>query len=219
MKFTNLLQKYIRNTPTYPYIIKNYFHYAFIDHIAHRSLDYHPIISHYERNGFRVQDTAYDFPSMNVEAKWMKYDKNPKVYRIFVSQYKDAKTPISRVINSYKDYCNIQAENDYVAWTMLHRFDINHLAIATDNIFELASKLKKDTNVRLNHPEDPIKISKDGKLLQMSTKADTIEYTFANGEVAEVPYAFVEFVQRIDGRDGFESGNAEQILLSTNLRQ
>jgi hypothetical protein len=216
IRFTNLLQKYIRNTPAYPYIIKNYFHYAFIDHIAHRSLDYESLIGHYERSGFKVQDTMYFFPSMAVEAKWLKYEKNDNVYRIFVSQYTK---PNDYKIESYRDYKNIQVDNDYVAWTLLHRFDINHIAIRTDNIYDLATKLKKDSNIELNNPEDPITVSKDGRLLQMSTKADTIEYTFPNGEVADVPYTFIEFVQRIDGREGFESDNALQIFTSTDLQE
>ena len=216
IRFNNLLQKYIRNTPAYPYIIKNYFHYAFIDHIAHRSFDYSSLISHYERNGFRVQDNTYSFPSMDVEAKWLKYEKNENVYRIFVSQYMK---PNDYKINTYSDYKAIQVENDYIAWTLLHRFDINHIAIVTNDIYDLAAKLKKDTQVKLNQPDDPIKVSKDGKLLQMSTKADTIEYTFPSGEIADVPYTFVEFVQRIDGRDGFESDNALQIFTSTDVSQ
>lgn len=213
--FTNLLQKYIRNTPSYAYLIKNYFHYALIDHVAHRSFDYSPILSNYERCGFKVQDANYTFPAMGVQAKWLKYVKNDNVYRIFVSQYMRIN---DHRIDSYDDYRRIQQMNDYVAWTLLHRFDINHVALQTDNIVGLAEKLKKDANVRLNNPDNPITVSKDGKLLQMSTVADTIEYQFPNGEIADVPYAFVEFVQRIDGRDGFESDNAMHIFTSTNVK-
>jgi hypothetical protein len=214
IRFHNLLQKYIRNTPAYPYIVKNYFHYAWIDHIAHRSFNYQTLIAHYEQSGFRVQDATYNFPSIDVEAKWLKYDKNKDVYRIFVSQYMK---PTNYRIETYEDYKAIQTENDYVAWTLLHRFDINHIAIVTNDIYDLATKLKKDSQVRLNQPEDPVKVSKDGKLLQMSTKADTIEYRFLSGEVVDVPYTFVEFIQRIDGRDGFESDNALQIFTSTDV--
>jgi hypothetical protein len=213
MRFHNQMQKYIRNTPSYLHIVKNYFNYAIIDHIAHRSFDYEPLIRRYEKCGFKVQDAKYTFPSINVEGTWLKHEKNNSVYRIFVSQYMK---PTDYVIQSYKDYKRVQVENDYVAWTLLHRFDINHIAIVTDNIHDLVSKLKKDTVVQLNDPSDPIKISADGKLLQASTVADKIEYQFPNGEVEEVPYAFVEFVQRIDGREGFESDNARQIMKSTN---
>lgn len=214
IRYRNLLQKYIRNTPAYLYIVKNYFPYASFDHIAHRSFDSHSLISHYEQAGFRVQDTTYTFPSIDVEAKWLKYTKRDDVYRIFISQYM---RPNEYDIYSYEDYKEIQFHNDYVAWTILHQHDINHVAIVTDDIYSLASKLKKDPNVQLNQPNDPIKMSRDGRLLQMSTKAGTIEYQFPSGEITDVPYTFVEFIQRIDGRDGFESDNALQIFTSTNL--
>ena len=42
-------------------------------------------------------------------------------------------------------------------------------------------------------------------------------YKFPDNELHIVPYAFVEFVQRKNNREGFESGNAAQIFKSTNL--
>jgi 4-hydroxyphenylpyruvate dioxygenase-like putative hemolysin len=44
-------------------------------------------------------------------------------------------------------------------------------------------------------------------------------YTFANGDKREVPYAFVEFIERRNGREGFETKNAAQIFTSTQLHK
>ena len=81
----------------------------------------------------------------------------------------------------------------------------------------IIKRIRQDGTVILNNEEDPIEVSRDGKLLQASTVADKISYKFEDGNVHLVPYTFVEFIQRIDGREGFETKNAARIFTSTHL--
>lgn len=206
------LSKYIKYTPTFRYIKRELFkNYINIDHIAHRSFDYEKLINYYTSKNFTLKKDKYNFEKINVEATWLQAD----CFRVFVSQYKGDENKFK--IHSFEDYKNIQKENDYVAWTLLHNHDINHLAIQVDDIEDILSKIKQDGTILLNNEKDPIEVSRDGKLLQASTVADKISYKFPNGEVHLVPYTFVEFVQRIGGREGFETKNAAKIFTSTHL--
>lgn len=212
----NLLEKlttYYYHTRSFHYVKQRFFPKTPIvfDHVAHRSFGYTPILSHYTSLGFKQQQDLYHFPHMNVHAIWLKHPS----FRVFLSQYEE---PMFQQIQSYQDYQRIQKQNDYVAWTLLHKDDINHIAIQVPNLDEMIEKIKRDGQLRLNHPDQPIEQSADGKLRQASTVADTIPYTFPNGEKREVPYAFVEFVERRDGREGFETKNATRIFTSTKIQ-
>jgi 4-hydroxyphenylpyruvate dioxygenase-like putative hemolysin len=147
---------------------------------------------------------------MNVEATWLKSN----CFRVFLSQYRGDN---NFKINSFEEYKKVQRENDYVAWTLLHNDDINHVAIQVEDIEDIIKNIRQDGTIMLNNENNPIEISTDGKLLQASTVADKIGYKFVNGEVHLVPYTFVEFIQRIDGREGFETRNAARIFTSTKL--
>ena len=206
------LNKYTILTPTFRYIKNTFFKKQFIkiDHIAHRSFDYSCLKSYYQNNNFKLQPEKYRFNNINVEASWLKSD----CFRIFLSEYKGEN---NFHINSYEDYKKIQHQNDYVAWTLLHKHDINHLAISVNDIEEIISKIKQDGTITLNNADNPIQVSSDKKLLQASTIADKITYKFPNGEIHLVPYTFVEFIQRIDNREGFETANATKIFQSTHI--
>jgi hypothetical protein len=212
----NLLEKfakYYHNTPSFHYVKQRFFAKTplVFDHVAHRSFGYVPILSYYSSLGFKQQKDLYHFPHMGVRAIWLKHSS----FRVFLSQYEE---PMFQQIRSYDDFRRIQAQNDYVAWTLLHKDDINHVAIQVDNLDEILEKIKRDGHLQLNRPHQPIEESEDGKLRQASTIADKIPYRFANGETKEVPYAFVEFIERRDGRDGFETRNAANIFTSTNIK-
>ena len=73
--------------------------------------------------------------------------------------------------------------------------------------------------IKLNSAGGKIKRSADGKLLQSSSVAKTIQAKFplANGtkQYHAIAGSYVEFAERIDGRDGFEVGNADKIFEST----
>lgn len=103
-----------------------------------------------------------------------------------------------------------QMHDDYVFWTWLWDTEINHIALDMSDFGEeynnIIEKMIEDLKLEMNNPEDIYQISSDGKLIQCSTKADIYNDNKKN---------FIEFVRRIDGRDGFEGKNATKIFDST----
>jgi len=87
------------------------------------------------------------------------------------------------------------------------------LAIQTTNIQKLYDDMKKDKNIEI---ANDIQQSEDKKLLQFSLKADDIKYNFKSGETEIIPGYFVELIERIDDREGFDTNNANTIFDSTN---
>ncbi len=209
----SMLKKYVYFTPSYRYVKQKYFkNLVKIDHIAHRSFgsrNFQNLQSFYKNQDFVKMNDIYDFPKLNVTATWMK----SKCFRVFLSQYNEDS---NFIINNFDAYQRLRVVNDYVAWTYIHQNDINHVAIEVDDIYDIVKKIQDDNKLQLNNSENPIQISKDGNLLQASIVADKVQYTFQDGECKLVPYTFVEFVQRKNNREGFESDNAEQIFKSTN---
>jgi len=218
--FSSQFAKYIKLTPTFRYVKKFIFNNKIkIDHVAHRTFNYQHLKIFYCQNNFVVQKEKYFFDNINTSAIWLKSLKpnNNNSLRIFLSQYEGDEQCKDIKVNSYDDYKIIQKGNDYVAWTLLHKNDINHVAIEVEDIEQIIDKVQKDGTIQLNNEYNPIVISQDKKLLQASTVADKILYEFPNGELRLVPYTFVEFIQRKDGREGFETKNATQIFTSTHL--
>jgi 4-hydroxyphenylpyruvate dioxygenase-like putative hemolysin len=208
---TSLFQKYIKFTPTFRYIKRELFNNKIIiDHIAYRSFNYDPIIQHYKNRLYELKKDIYTFDNINVKATWMKSN----CCRVFISQYEGKERFL---INSFLDYKEIKSKNDYVAWTLLHGNDINHVALEVRDIYEIIDKINKDGSIELNNKDNPVKVSRDGNLLQASTIADKIHYKFPDGNIHLVPYTFVEFVERRNNREGFESENAREIFKSTNI--
>ena len=211
-----MFEKYTKFTPTFRYIKHKFFNKDIKkDHIAHRSFNYEPIIDFYKSNSFHLKNDKYYFPDMNVKATWMnsRYDNE---FRVFVSQYNGTLNN-NFIIKNYSDYLEVKKNNDYIAWTLLHKNDINHIAIEVNDIYDFVKIIKEDRTIKLNNEENPINVSKDGNLLQASTICDKILYRFSNNEINLVPYTFVEFVQRKNKREGFETSNAKEIFKSTNI--
>ena len=208
-----MLKKYVYLTPSYRYVKQKFFkNLVKIDHIAHRSFNsrnFQNLQSFYKNQDFVKMNDIYNFPKLNVTATWMK----SKCFRVFLSQYNGDS---NFIINNYEAYQRLRRVNDYVAWTYIHQNDINHVAIEVDDIYDIVKKIQGDNKLQLNNSENPIQISKDSNLLQASIVADKVQYIFQDGECQLVPYTFVEFVQRKNNREGFESDNAEQIFKSTN---
>ena len=113
---------------------------------------------------------------------------------------------------SYKLYQTIHDQNQYLAWTLVHRNNVNHIAILVDNINDVFEKVAEILPV--NNPEAPIQISEDKDLLQFSTKSEKRLTEFSDGEY-EIPVDFVEFIQRNNRRNGFSEKNANIIFNST----
>lgn len=198
--------KYINRTPSFSYTLSKYVTFpTVVDHIAHRSIDMSALSRYYIENNFYLQKDTYDFPRFNVKARWF---KSPK-YRVFLSQYLGTEIPF---INSYRDYENVYAKNQYLAWTLLHGNDINHIAITVKDIERFMETIKRDEKLKL---ATDLQVSKDKKLKQFSLQADKIEYKFPDKSTYLVPYCFVEFIERLEDREGFESENADKIFDST----
>ncbi len=113
---------------------------------------------------------------------------------------------------SFNLYEKISAHNQYLAWTLLHRENVNHIGIEVFNIQSIVEKVSKI--LPLNNESAPIQVSEDGLLFQFSTKSTIRPYAFIEGEY-EVPYNFLEFVERKDGREGFSQKNANIVFDST----
>jgi hypothetical protein len=218
------MNKYLQNTPSFFKILSIFDKTRFLgfDHIATRTfnpLNYHNFLI---KNNYYKMNDKFSFPHYNAVATWYKSNKQ-QIPRVFLSSYQspiyDKNIDIEKInyfINNpnkitFQDYKNIQKQNQYLAWTLLFKNDINHLALQLTNIEQLIEDLSKN-NFQLNDKTNPIKISPDGGLKQTSLMADLIEYKFKDG-IRKVPYGFVEFVERT--RDGFEESNAKDIFKST----
>ena len=116
-------------------------------------------------------------------------------------------------INSYSEYEKINSINSYLAWTVLFEGHINHLALEVNDI-ELATEACIKAGIKMNYEGGLYKVSRDKQLIQTASMSEQVKYTFNDGSVHDVPYAFVELVQR--NREGFEEDSAQRIFSSTS---
>ena len=114
---------------------------------------------------------------------------------------------------NYHEYEKINGINSYLAWTILFEGHINHLALEVNDI-ELATEACIKAGIKMNYEGGLYKVSRDKRLIQTASVSEPIKYTFNDSNVHDVPYAFVELVQR--SREGFEEDNAERIFSSTS---
>ena len=212
-------------------------HILGIDHIAFRSL--YKGMNTIDKNMYEKKSEIFNFPEYNVKAnEYYKINNsisNEYPLRIFSSYYVGEhhySSRISRMIHlmknnefgdlySYDDYMTIYKWNQYVAWTMIHKDTINHIAYRVDNIEKVTETLIKDgfnflpsQNGIESSVNNMLNISPDGKLLQSSLISNKKLYKFTDGYHA-IPYTFIEFVERKDGREGFAESNANKIMHST----
>jgi len=194
-----------------------------IDHYAYRSFNINSIISKYSH--YTIEQDQYHFQN-NVYANWLSHPNKPS---IFVSQYNGVETDnslnidpekINYYINTqtpmeYSFYKTLNAHNQYLTWTILFHDSINHIAFLVNDIEKIRDMIDTDfPEYELTNPENPIQISRDKNLLQFAIKAETINYPFADGS-HPVPFTFIEFIERKNGRIGFEGENASKIFDST----
>ncbi|PPS01975.1 hypothetical protein GOBAR_AA18690 [Gossypium barbadense] len=132
-------------------------------------------------------------------------------------------------------------ESEYAAWTLVNGYALNHVTISTHrlksnlrNIKSLNEFIKKN-GFKLNSDGGVLKVSPDGLLLQSSTVADSMPFSFSDGVDESVPCSYIEFAERLvlpqyknlseseikesHRRDGFEVGNADKIFESTSKEQ
>ena len=123
-----------------------------------------------------------------------------------------------------EDYMDVAHESEYVSWVLNNRYYLNHFTISIHalpdgyNDIRQFNEFLESIGVQLNDSGGKIKVSNDKKLLQSSSVSDMVSVKFVNqhGDAVyqDVPGSYVEFAQRIDGRDGFDSGNADRIFES-----
>ncbi|MBA0727528.1 hypothetical protein Golax_000507 [Gossypium laxum] len=151
----------------------------------------------------------------------------------------------------YSEFQQLAGESEYSAWTLVNGYALNHVTISThrlkSNLRNIKSlnefikkngfKLNSDGRVlkEFNASTSSISVSPDGLLLQSSTVADSMPFSFSDGVVESVPCSYIEFAERLvlpqyknlseseikesHRRDGFEVGNADKIFESTSKEQ
>jgi hypothetical protein len=198
----------------YPHKLNNFDHMAFrtITHSKFNELS-QIITNHNFENKGTVTIPQKSRKDITRFAHWFKND-NFIVPRIFLSMgyttlYHDSIIN-SEFYSNRKKYTKLRKlGDDYITWTWLYDNEINHLAIDMSDYEDFENtilKMAEDLNLDMNQDEGLFQTSKDGKLIQCSTKADFYEGRRKN---------YIEFVKRIDGRDGFEGNNAYGIFQST----
>lgn len=198
-----------------------------VDHIAFRSL--YKGMNKFDTTIYEKKNEVYHFPEYNVKAnEYYKYNKFTREYplRIFSSYYA-GECHDGSILNllknknidfgemySYHDYLKIYNWNQYVAWTMLHKDTINHIAFQVDDLQKITNSMMDDGFTFSKVNDQIINTSPDGNLLQSSHISIKNLYKFTDG-YHNVPYTFLEFVERRNGREGFSESNANQIMHST----
>ena len=198
-----------------------------VDHIAFRSL--YKGMNKFDNTIYEKKNEVYHFPEYNVKAnEYYKYNKLTREYplRIFSSYYA-GECHDGSILNllknknfdfgemySYHDYLKIYNWNQYVAWTMLHKDTINHIAFQVDDLQKVTNSMMDDGFTFSKVNDQIINTSPDGNLLQSSHISIKNLYKFTDG-YHNVPYTFLEFVERRNGREGFSESNANQIMHST----
>jgi len=170
-----------------------------------------------------IDDSLLSKESQNI----IKYSCEEKHYKYF-----EEEDPEHITLINYEDYTKLIKESEYAAWTLIHGSKINHIAISfsclTRNIsnedlfsFQILNEYLKEKDFKLLEKGGIIKKSQDGLLLQSSTVSDLIETPFLNEYKKlyydEIAGGFIEFVERKNNREGFESNNALNIFDSTSI--
>ena len=229
-KFFNV-EKFVRRTPTFKRVVNCIRgNIQRIDHVSVRTFD--PIKVHdiCKKNYYEVQNKTYHFPRLNVVGTYY-YNPNLAVKNdvssIFLSSYKGAMFDENysnivdiELINFYQynpkyrimygTYEDIHAKNQYLAWDLCFRNNISNITFKVNSVEEVNHILKKN-NIELNQDDAEIKVSSDGLLLQSSTVADKISYTFKNGRKEKIPYGYIGFVERLPGESGLKRKGFDEI--------
>jgi hypothetical protein len=126
-----------------------------------------------------------------------------------------------------------------------NRYYLNHFTITVHNLpapwnsIATFNQFLEQHGFQLNDANGKIKVSSDGKLIQSSLVAQTVEAIFDDGkggtETHEIAGSYVEFAERRatdqfahlppeqltreQRRDGFDAGNADGIFESTYTEQ
>lgn len=206
----NLVHNYTKTNHTY-HQIQKIINTKQIDHVALRFIGQSNSIMNEIIKDYKIQPEVYNFYDYQASARWYK-NNDSDIPRLFISKYYGDFNPC---VKNYSFYEYIEKVNPYLAWTSLFAGHINHIALEVNDI-ESATEACVKHGIIMNYEGGLYKISKDKNLIQTATKAIPIKYKFQNGDIHNVPYTFVELVQRLNNRDGFEQENARRIFTSTD---
>ncbi len=102
-------------------------------------------------------------------------------------------------IYTYDDYKYVYDRNRFLAWTMLYGKNIHHVALETNNIYQLSHKLIKD-GYAFNHTskcDNYFNMSVKDKMIQTSLVELKSVYKFKDGS-RKVPYTYIELVEKYE---------------------
>lgn len=128
---------------------------------------------------------------------------------------------------SYDDYRTLMEESEYAAWLSIIGLRANHFTINInhfhhyDTLEKVLSKIES-LGLGINESGGRIKGSPQVLLEQGSTLADRQPFTFAGGQVEEIPTCYYEFAKRYPDADGklyqgFVAASADKIFESTDI--
>ncbi len=128
----------------------------------------------------------------------------------------------------FEEYQTLMAESEYAAWLSIIGLRANHFTISVnrfthyDSVEKVLAKIE-DLGLGINESGGRIKGSPEVLLEQGSTLADRAEFTFAGGQVEEIPTCYYEFAKRYNDADGkryegFVAASADKIFESTDIR-
>lgn len=117
----------------------------------------------------------------------------------------------------FADYQLLLSRSNEAAWIATEGNAFNHATDRVADVATLAERLRAE-----QHPiKDRLEISATGRVRQTALRADSVERSFADGQVRAVPGSFFEFISRdIDPATGqldlaFDTGNATGIFAMT----
>ncbi|MEG8221150.1 DUF1338 family protein [Sphingomonas sp. HH69] len=117
----------------------------------------------------------------------------------------------------FTDYQLLLSRSNEAAWIATEGNAFNHATDRVADVAALADRLRAE-----QHPiKDRLEISATGRVRQTALRADSVERSFADGQVRAVPGSFFEFISRdIDPATGrldlaFDTGNATGIFAMT----
>ncbi|EPC01438.1 hypothetical protein L861_05205 [Litchfieldella anticariensis FP35 = DSM 16096] len=130
---------------------------------------------------------------------------------------------------SFDDYRTLMAESEYAAWLSIIGLRANHFTISVnhfrhyDTLEKVLAKIES-LGLGINHSGGRIKGSPEVLLEQGSTLADRQPFTFAGGQVEEIPTCYYEFAKRYPDAEGklyqgFVAASADKIFESTDTKR
>ncbi len=129
---------------------------------------------------------------------------------------------------SHSTYQKLLQESEYAAWMAAHGFQMNHATLNVNAMSSFANlealiHFLEEKGFAMNGQEQGQEIQKafdphgEYLLKQASTLAAEVPVQFTDGEHI-IPGCYYEFIERFQGYEGFDPGNASKIMESTYVR-